>query len=156
MFNSVTSSPSYYSTDGDSCRYSQCLNMDDRGHSYSHTLQYFPNNPEEQKTKTFYNGNALNSSFVFPYVTGKPTSEEKHRDERFYSYDKKKGKEKRKMGNHQRRCWNTANYQWMSIKRERKISCSGSLIPTILLFIYSKNQSFLGKRSSLYGKQPPL
>lgn len=99
-----------------SCRYN-C-------HGYSHTLQYFPPGLQAEPQlshrtqptceSTPYN---LNS---YPQIDRYPASE--YQDNTKYNSSMtnwKKGSSGR--NGQQRRCWNTANFQWMSIKRERKL-----------------------------------
>nr|CAA57211.1 hox1 [Podocoryna carnea] len=94
------------------CRYSNC-------HGYAHTLQYFPNASQQQEEKKRkvtlehfasplnWNDNKsglefINRSFDSFVTAGNETTSKQHKDRA------------------NKKCWNTANYQWMNIKRERK------------------------------------
>ena len=104
-----------------SCRYS-C-------HSYAHTVQYFPNGmpydaPPSQRIQNTYEPN----EYEYNQFT---TRSEYYQATDFQSSNKyvspvtnnwKKGSSGK--NGQQRRCWNTANFQWMNIKRERKSSSS--------------------------------
>ena len=78
-----------------------------KSNQYSHTLQYFPNNIASTTKERC----AKDPSINFPF------------DANFISFTPDKGLKtlhQVKPINANRRCWNTDNYQWMYIKRDRK------------------------------------
>ena len=107
--------------DMNSCRYS-C-------HGYAHTLQYFPNGMPydthpSQRIQNLYEP----TEYEYNQLT---TRSDHYQMSDFQISNKyispitnnwKKGSSGK--NGQQRRCWNTANFQWMNIKRERKSSSS--------------------------------
>ncbi len=106
------------SRDLNSCRYN-C-------HGYSHTVQYFPSGlPMEpqvaQRTQQFCDPGQYNfNSYPQPERFKSIECQENVKYQSPLTNNWKKGSSGKP--GQQRRCWNTANFQWMSIKRERKMS----------------------------------
>lgn len=104
-----------------SCRYS-C-------HSYAHTVQYFPNGmpydtQASHRSQNVYEPNEYEYN-QFIARPGHYQAQEYQSNNKYTSpvtNNWKKGSSGK--NGQQRRCWNTANFQWMSIKRERKASSS--------------------------------
>ena len=105
-----------------SCRYS-C-------HSYAHTVQYFPNGlPYESQTPVRPQNMYDPSEYDYNQLlarTGHYQAAEYQISSNKYASPATNNWKKGSSGKNgqQRRCWNTANFQWMSIKRERKSSTS--------------------------------
>ncbi|XP_065052946.1 homeobox protein Hox-B3a-like [Rhopilema esculentum] len=106
-----------------SCRYS-C-------HSYAHTLQYFPNGMPYDPQEAHGRPQGMQDGVDFEYPSYPQRSDnyqsmEYHDNSLKYSTTATSNWKKGSSGKNgqQRRCWNTANFQWMNIKRERKSSGS--------------------------------
>ena len=102
-----------------SCRYATGC------HSYSHTVQYFPECALQQSTarSESYEHIADSANMILP---SQPQIDNKEQTE---TLDTSIGDDMmlnevtdRKKNTTNKRCWNTANYQWMNIKRERRAS----------------------------------
>ena len=114
------SSPLHHmsSRDLNSCRYN-C-------HSYSHTLQYFPSGlPMEPQPPQRPQQLCDSSSYNMPsYAQADRYKSIDLQDNLKYHGSLTNNWKKGSSGKagQQRRCWNTANFQWMNIKRERKLT----------------------------------
>jgi len=88
-------------------------------HGYSHTLQYFPvcDLLQEEKSNEPSNNETTTSDMNFPYLQDFKGGCHKTIDQKQSVMDIE---DKRKKAGHQKRSWNTENYQWMNIKRTRK------------------------------------
>ena len=118
--------PPCQSRDMNPCRFS-CL-------GYTHTLQYFPSGlscepPSHHRSSVRYDSVSVSppSPTYEHYVKSDSNSSTKRSNsEQSPPINLRKSTTSAKSNQH-RRCWNTANFQWMSIKRERKSQTSGKL-----------------------------
>ena len=110
-----------------SCQFLNC-------HGYSHTLQYFPPSCSPlTMEKLRQNGVTAPTDLTFPYMQqeynlqddfqqlSQHAQQEKGDQQHYQMLGDSSDNNKRKKQGQQKRSWNTENYQWMNIKRTRKL-----------------------------------
>ena len=121
--------------DLNSCRYS-C-------HGYAHTVQYFPNgmpydSQPSQRPQNIYEPNEYEYNQFINRSDEYQGAEYQNGNKYVSSVTNNWKKGSSGKNGQQRRCWNTANFQWMNIKRERKTSSSfdNGKVPIFTLFSF--------------------